>query len=348
MRRRLRFLAAVFLAAGAGWLAWRHLLRPAEVEVQASRYLMGTELTARVKVRSRAKGLAALKAAFDEVARLEALLSSWRPDSEISRLSAEGSERAVPLSPPTVRLLHTAFHVAEESHGAFHPALGGLLEAWGFYAQEKPENWRPPSRWRVYHLRQEAAWDAVHLIRKGEEWEGRMARPGPRIDLGGIAKGFALDEAAKKLREAGVWEGVLNFGGNVRLMAPPGGGRVFEVPLRAPTGNPMDLWETLFVPRGSISVSGNYEKFREWNGKRYGHVLDPRTGFPVEGEGCVVVWAPSATLADAWSTALWVLGPETGLPLAQEKGFEAMFLVEGKEGEWVERKTPGFEVFQKR
>lgn len=254
--------------------------------LRRARYRMGTLLEA-VAYGPRAPAAAGLSAAFDEVARLERLLSTFIPESELSRVNREGAGRAVPVSEDTYACVAAALEFARRSGGAFDPT-------------------RAPGGYRDVRLD-----PAGRTI--------RFARPGLALDLGGIGKGFALDRAAAVLERAGVRRAAFDFGGQVLALDPPPGAAGWLVAVRDPARESEALGG-FEIARASVSTSGQYE--------RPGHIVDPRTGrAAAAGVVQATVVAPSATAADALSTAVFVLGPEAGLALARAEPGAAVVIV---------------------
>jgi thiamine biosynthesis lipoprotein len=241
--------------------------------VRRARYLMGTILEGTAYG---AGAAAALEAAFDEVARLERLLSTWIPESELSRVNREAAAGAVPVSPETFACVAAALAAAHRSGGAFDPTLtAGGHEA---------------------------------VILDPAARTIRFARAGLSLDLGGIGKGFALDRAAAVLRARGAERAALNFGGQVLALDPPPGEAGWLVAVRDPAGPEGATIGCVEVARASVSTSGQYE--------RPGHIVDPTSGRAAAGMLQATVVAPDATSADWLSTAVFVLGPEAGPRLA--------------------------------
>ncbi len=232
----------------------------------------------------------AAEAAFDEVARLEAELSRFVPTSDTARLSAAGAGEAVHVGPDAWAVLEIARWMWNATGGAFDPTVGPLMRAWGFHGE--PGN--------VAAAAACVGMDGV-LLDEGARtvW---FTRPGASLDLGGIAKGQALDEAAAIVREAGVSCGLLHGGtSTVVAIGSPPDESAWVVEVR---GSPFRV----ALHDRAMSVSEPSGRVVEREGRRLGHVLDPRSGEPVEGVRLACVVGASSMETDAWSTALLVLG----------------------------------------
>ncbi len=269
--------------------------------VSRSRLLMGTvvEITAfgdQQKVLE-----TAVSEAFEAMERVDGLMSANRPDSDVSRLNAASG--AFEVTAETADVLALGQHVAVVSGGAFDMTLGRLKKLWGI----EDANPRIPS----------AADMSAALVGIGPQAlkiEGlriRKQTPTLQVDLGGIAKGFAIDQAIEVLRRFGVTHASVNAGGDIRLLGDHQG-RPWRIGIQHPR-NPQALLATLELDQVAVVTSGDYERFFERDGVRYHHLFDPHTGRPAALCQSVTVVAASATEADALATAAFVLGPEAGL-----------------------------------
>ncbi len=242
---------------------------------------------------------AAAEEALNEVERLENLLSLYRSFSDIGRINASAATESVRISPETFRLLHRALEVSQATGGAFDVTAGPLIKAWGF--MDGRESIPQPDY--IEEARKRTGWDGVVL--SAEDYSVRFARPGMMIDLGSIGKGYALDRAAEILVESGVANGLIHGGTSSIIGIGPGPtGTGWRVALPE-TG---DLPRTVDLIDGSLSVSGVWGKSFKHGDREFGHVIDPRTGHPVQGAGMAAVVGKTAMLTDALSTALLVLG----------------------------------------
>lgn len=279
---------------------------------------MGTIIEILVVETPGAQPEAAIDAAFDYIAGLEERVSEWRPHSEVSRVNAAAGQAAVPVSPEVLEILAEARRVSEASHGAFDASWATLRGVWSFRAGHRP----PPSpadaraRTRLIDYRRILVDAAARTV--------KLERPGMAIGLGGIAKGYALDRAAAILRERGLHDFVLYAGGQV-LVSGRRGDRPWRVGIQHPRRP--DVYFAYFSPGNSaVSTSGDYEHFYIHEGVRYHHIIDPKTGYPASRTIATTILAPKGVSADAWSTALFVLGPEEGMAVAQRAGIEALFI----------------------
>lgn len=254
-------------------------------------------------------GAEIVRAAFAEV---EAAASVFRGDSPIARLNRDG---AVTLPPPAnggfdlAAVIRAALDAARESDGAFDPTVNPLMRLWGF--RKGAAEATMPSGEALRAALEKVGWREVRLeTLDGGATRVSFARAGMELDLGGIAKGAAVDFAFERLRAAGYADFVVNLGGNIRVSGRPHPRRrTWHVAVRDP-GNPSRTVDgALELADGeAVATSGSYERFVEIGGRRYSHIIDPRTGMPVARGGSVSVVAPSAMRADAWSTAFFVQG----------------------------------------
>jgi thiamine biosynthesis lipoprotein len=306
--------------------------RPATVVREA--FLMGTTLRAEVVAGERVAALAAIQQAFDTVAQLERMLSTWREDSEIARLNRAAPGDTVLLSPTLAGLLDEASGWSRETGGAFDPGVGALVDAWDLRGRG-----RVPLPAALAEARAASGLAQFTLAAVG--WDRpRAARRSSAawLDTGGFGKGVALRGAVSVLRRNGIASGSLNFGGQVAVFGDGPDERGWLVPVAHPGRRDTPV-AALRVRDVSVSTSSQSEHYVDVRGRRFGHILDPRSGRPVTPWGSVTVVAADAAIADMLSTALFVLGPEEGAAWARRHDVAALILI--RRGDRLEfRATP--------
>lgn len=274
---------------------------PALHEVERATAAMGTSLRLSVRAASRAQALSASEAALRALIAVEDRLTTWRDDSELSRLNAQPAGEAFELSPQLRRELADCADWQLATGGAFDPTVGGLVALWDLRGAG-----RIPSDAEI-----ERALEARGLPRvlRLEGSSAARLHPQLRLEEGGFGKGSGLDAALEELARAGA-TGTLDLGGQFATL-----GRALELPLADPRdrGRPVLAWH---FETGSVATSGNGERGREVDGVRIGHILDPRSGRPAPDFGSMSAWCDRAARADAFSTAAYVMGPERALAWA--------------------------------
>ena len=298
---------------------------------------MGTALEISVAAPSREKALDASEAAVCEIERVDALLSTWRSDTPLARLDAAPAGTPVALPGDVLGLLGTVFEWGERTEGAFEPAILPLVKVWGLRTgghaatdDERAQALRATgARWFLVDLHSSTA-SRLHAA--------------AGIDEGAWGKGYALDRAAEALKRAGACSAALDLGGQV-LFLPSSPSDGIRVGLADPRDRARVVGRIL-LRSGSLSTSGNSERFVSAGGHRIGHLLDPRTGQPADDFGSVTVLASSGLVADILSTAFFVLGPEEGARLshrlrADGVAHEVLFLIKS-EGGLEARASGGF------
>ena len=241
-------------------------------------------------------------AALDEVDRVDRLMSHYRADSPLSRLNREAALGPVAVDPELFDFLAECLRWSRDSDGAFDVTVGPLMKAWGFF---RDEGRRPEER------EIQAALGAVgyrHVVLDRERGTVRFDRSGVELDLGGIGKGYAVDRVVELLRRRGVRSALVNLGGSsvYGLGAPPGA-EAWEVAIQDPTAPGREA-EAVALRDRALSVSGGYARSFVKDGVTYSHIMDPRTGRPVQGVLSVAVLSASATDGDALDNVLFVLG----------------------------------------
>ncbi len=305
--------------------------KPALERHEFSHASMGTEFRIVLYAPAAPAARRAADAAFARVDELDRRLSDYRPESELSRLSATaGSGGAVPLSQDLWSVLEAAQSIAALTDGAFDVTVGPFSRLWRWAARRG--RLVPPDRLEEVRSAVGHRWLRLDADRR----TATLERPGMRLDLGGIGKGYAADEALATLRAHGIDRALVDAGGDVVAGAPPPGkaGWRIEVPTAktadesiarsgpeaSPQSSPPPTSESsaewISLARGAIATSGDASRFVVVDGIRYSHILDPRTGIPLRERRVVTVLAPTATRADALASALSVLGPGSGFALA--------------------------------
>ncbi len=281
--------------------------------VERSAYLMGTTLRIRVAAADRTEATDAIEYAFREVARWEGHLSTWRPDSELSRLNAASPGVAVPLPRSLTHALLEARRWSLRTERAFDPAVGALIDAWHLRGP-RPTGGGVPSSPAIdsalaasgfRHFRVDSAASTVTRL-----------HPDAWLDAGGFGKGLALRAAGRALEELGITNAILDFGGQILVLGPAPSVASWTISVAHPERRHDPVLTVRLRDGQSAATTSISERGVDIGGHRLGHVLDPRTGRPVTGWGSVTVVAGDPLVADVLSTALFVMGPDRALEWA--------------------------------
>ncbi len=292
---------------------------------------MGTVFRIVLYADSEARALQGAEGAFARIADLEAQLSDYDPESELSRLSGRTAWQRV--SPDLWRNLQLSKRIGEASEGAFDVTLGALSRVW---RRARRKGQAPPQA-RLDEALSQVGFASLEL--DAPTRSVRLLEPDMRLDLGGIAKGDALDEALSVLRAHGIERALVDGGGDLALGAPPPGLSGWSVAL--PRGGPGDTGvEWIRVAHAGVATSGDTERGFVYEGQRYSHLIDPRTGLALVDSPIVTVLAPTGAEADAWASALSVSGAR-GLKALVRFGGEARLLPRGG-ADGVKMTTAGF------
>ncbi len=281
---------------------------------------------------------ARLSAAIEET--LESVnqnMSTYSPDSELSRFNASDGEERFTISEDTAAVFACALEVAEASGGAFDITVGPLVNAWGFGPNGRHQ---PPTDEELTALRSHVGYQKLHLDVEASTIQTIDAAL--YCDLSALAKGFAVDQIAEALDELGTGRYLVEVGGEVRARGMNQRGEAWSLGIEKPVDIGRELQRTVRLHDVSLATSGDYRNFYEQDGLRLSHTIDPRTGRPVAHRlASVSVIHPSCMYADAYATTLMVLGPDDGLAWAEDHGLAALFLVRAGDG-FEERATSRF------
>lgn len=280
----------------------------------------------------------AVQAAFDAV---EARMSMYRAESELSQLNRAAGGRPLALSPDLYAVLAAAQEIAALSNGAFDVTVAPLVQAWGFGTEKRRAV--PPAA-QLQSQRATVGWRGLQL-----DAAARRATKGHdslQLDLGGIAKGFGVDRAAQALEALGIADYMVEHGGEVRTRGRNAEGRAWQIGIERPDAVPQRAHYVVPLAGRSMATSGDYRIFFEQDGRRYSHEIDPARAAPIAHSLCSVsVVADDCTRADALATALIVLGPQAGFELAQQQGIAAYFIERGADGSaFTARATTAFDA----
>jgi thiamine biosynthesis lipoprotein len=265
--------------------------------------IMGTRCAVELWSEDRAKGEAAITSVFDDMKRIDRLMSTWKEDTEISLVNREGGKHPVKISEELFRLLQESVKYSELTHGAFDITYASVGYLYDFKKGVHPDQKTiaaalPGINWR-------------HMVLDEKNFTVFFTRPGMRIDLGGIAKGYSVDRGIEILQKQGFTRAMVNAGGDTRIIGDRFG-KPWVVGVRDPdhegkTFLRIPLTDTAF------STSGDYERYFDENGVRYHHIIDPGTGHSASKVRSATIIGPTATRTDGLSKTAFVLGPERAL-----------------------------------
>ncbi|WP_457373856.1 FAD:protein FMN transferase [Pseudomonas sp. TE12234] len=257
------------------------------------------------------------------VSRVDQQMSTWKPDSDLNRLNAAPEQQWVAVPKELATVLSTALRVAQQSGGAFDIAVGDLVQAWGFGPGEPVVT--PPALDAPLPPVRTSASAALEV----DPQHNQVRKRAPlTLDLNGIAKGFGVDELARCLEGWGITHYLVGIDGEMRARGVKPGGQSWIVALEKPNRGVREVMGVMELGDAAIATSGDYRHWVDVAGRSYAHTMNPATGAPLSNPlAAVTVVANSCMLADAWATALMVLGEIEGPRLAQERGMDALFVL---------------------
>ncbi|MDX8403451.1 MAG: FAD:protein FMN transferase [Mariprofundaceae bacterium] len=307
--RVISFIVILFLTACS----------PASETVHETRFMMGTLVDFTIYSANKESASIAIRAAADEMQRIENLFTIYGEGSNTIKLFNQSVPGSSIKFPDEVHaLLLKSNLVQHESNGAFSPTLGSLNKLWGFSLPAPP--FSPPQMDQVERLKK----DSANCISMDEQKSWGRANRQCELDFGAIAKGYALEQGMKVLKSHGIEHAIINAGGDIKVSGKRGE-RAWKVGIRDPR-HAEKVMATIDI-EGDVSIvtSGDYERSYIYKGRRYHHILNPRTGMPAQNSQSVTVMAKNAVNADAWSTALFVMG-EKGLKIIDKMDMDAILV----------------------
>src|SRR6476620_916088 len=276
--------------------------------------------------------------------RIEGLMSTWDPDSELSRFNRSTSLEPFTVAPETVEVFKWSLEVGVLTGGALDVTVAPLVDAWGF-GPSGPRKTLPTDD-EIERLREAVGLDRIEL--NPTAVTVRKTRPDVQCDLSSVVPGYAADRLARELTDRGFTDFLVDVGGEVLARGRNEAGAPWQVAIERPELHGDAIQRVVRISDLAITTAGDYRKYREVDGQRVAHILDPRTGRPLTHRlASVTVIDPLAVRADAFDTALMVLGTDEGMALATKLNLAALFIERTNDG-FVERATPRFEEITKR
>jgi len=275
---------------------------PRAVPFERAHFAMGTVVHLKLYEEEEAASRLS-RLAFAEIDRIDSTMSHFAEASELSRLNRLAASEPVACSAELMRVLIPARRFAGVTSGAFDITIGALTDLWNF-----PDASRPPAVLAIAAARASVGYEKLQI----REQTVRFLHPDLSLDLGAVAKGYAVDRATNLLISEGARSGLIIAGGDIRYWGEKPDGREWRMGIQHPRA-PDQLVEAEDIGLNAVATSGDYEQTFEHGGTRYHHLLDPRTGYPARGCVSVTAWAPTAMEADILSTAVFVLGPNRGV-----------------------------------
>jgi thiamine biosynthesis lipoprotein len=304
--------------------------------------LMGVPVRILVYAREKEAANAAVHTAFDRIRKLNLIFSDYDEDSEVSRLVRSAPGRSVHVSPDLATVLAESLDLSRRSEGAFDVTVGPLVTLWRSSRRTK----RLPTAAEIAAAKQRVGYQSVHLDLK--QRTVTLDKPGMRLDFGGIVKGYAADEARAVLRKRGFPQALVALSGDISVGDPPAGETGWKIGvagLDAPAAEPTDF---VWLKNGAVSTAGDAFQFVEIGGKRYSHLLDPKTGLGITRSVSVTVIAPTGLASDGLDSAAAILGPAKGMKLiAAAPGASGLFIERTEHGPKT-FETAGFSRYRAR
>jgi len=278
----------------------------------------------------------ALRAAHQEIARLEVLMTTWQTTSEVSRINAAAGRSAVAVSDETLDVIAKSLWISKLSAGTFDITFASMGKIWRF---DDGGAHAIPDKATIEAGRRKIDYRKIKLDEQAKTVMLETANT--KINLGGIAKGYAIDKAAAVLRRAGLSSFFAQAGGDLYVQGRKPSGEAYKVGVRDPRGPDGAFFAMLPVENHAFSTAGDYERAFIKDGKRYHHIIDPRTGYPATASRSVTIWAKDALTADAIDDAVFILGPDKGLELVESIDDCGAVIVDADNKVYVSKRLQG-------
>ncbi|MHC4229379.1 MAG: FAD:protein FMN transferase [Planctomycetota bacterium] len=335
MDRRIGRMATILVCVLLGGLSYFSCAGKEPVKADSGHQLvMGTFARVVVVAENQGVGKECIQAALTEIHKVDELMSDYRSESEISKVNKEAFDHAVEVSESTYEVLQRSVDCSELTAGAFDITVGPLMDL--FHNAEKDD--AAPTKDQIAEAKSKVGFEKLKLDRQSKTV--RFAVKGMRLDLGGIAKGYAIDKAIEAARRGGATGAMIDIGGDIRCFgSPPKGREHWLIGVQDPNSATKGigggkLLLTLKVTNAAVATSGDYRQFVLIEGKRRSHIMDRKTGTSSEGLSSVTIITENATDADALATAVSVMGAEKGLVLIEKRPeTEAILITSGPEYE---------------
>ncbi len=342
-RSRALIALIVLLAAGTGF----GLLRPdlPVAELHMSGRTMGTTYNVKYRPTQNSPSLKAMQIEVDALlAEINHTMSTYDPESELSRFNRLRTTNWVPASAPLRSVLKAALEIGAQSEGAFDITVGPLVNLWGFGPEVHPD--RIPLERDIAAARARSGLDKITV--SDTQSAIRKHRPDVFLDLSGIAKGYGVDRVAELMTGHGIEHYMVEIGGEIRVRGFKDQNTPWRIAIEKPLSGERSVHTMLALSDIALATSGNYRNFFEIAGRRYSHTIDPTTGRPVDNHlVSVTVLAETSMRADAWATAFQVLGPERGMTIAERFNLPVLFVIE-RDGQFEERVCCTFQRYRKQ
>ncbi|MDZ4856874.1 MAG: FAD:protein FMN transferase [Nitrospirota bacterium] len=342
-RPRALIALIALLAAAASFT----LLRPEPhiAELHLSGRTMGTTYSVKYRPGQDTPLLKAMQIEVDALLTgINQTLSTYDPESELSRFNRMRTTDWVPASASLLAVLKAALEIGVQSDGAFDITVGPLVNLWGFGPEFHPD--RIPLKADIAAARARSGPDKLTL--RDTQPAIRKHRPDVFLDLSGIAKGYGVDRVAELMAAYGIEHYMVEIGGEVRVRGLKERDTPWRIAIEKPLPGERSVQTMLALSDIALATSGNYRNFFELDGRRYSHTIDPATGWPVDHHlVSVTVLADTSMRADAWATAFQVLGPKRGMALAEQLGLPVLFIVE-RDGQFEERVCCAFQRYRRQ
>ena len=342
-RPRALVALVALLAAGVGFSFLRP--DPPIAELHMSGRTMGTTYSVKYRPAPDTPSLKAMQIEVDTLlAEINHTMSTYDPESELSRFNHLRTTDWVPASASLHDVLKASMEIGAQSEGAFDVTVGPLVNLWGFGPEVHPD--RIPRETDITAARARSGLDKITL--NATQSAIRKHRPDVFLDLSGIAKGYGVDRIAELMSAHGIGHYMVEIGGEIRVRGYKEHETPWRIAIEKPLSGERSVQTMLALSNIALATSGNYRNFFDIDGRRYSHTIDPTTGRPVDHHlVSVTVLAESSMRADAWATAFQVLGPERGMAIAERLHLPVLFVIE-HDGQFEERVCCGFQQYRKQ
>lgn len=309
--------------------------------LKQTRMIMGTFAEVSIYSNNEKTAGNAIEGALDEMERMDRIMSNYKNDSELSKVNKKAAKSPVPCNAELLDVIEQSQYYSELSGGAFDITVSPIVALWGFFSEK---GHMPPDK-EIEKVLPAVSYKNIVINKSNDSKKPAtifLKNTQTQIDLGAIGKGYAVDMALEIIRKYGINNGCINLGGNIYVLGTPPGKNAWKIGIQHPR-NRDEIVGYLELENEATATSGDYERFFEFNGKRYSHIINPQTGRPVSGTIATTIVAPSGTEVDALSTIVFVLGREKGMELIKKiPNADAMIAYEEKDGKIAIDMTQGF------